>query len=273
MATEQVAEVAADHIEDVAEHIEDVAEVTRRISGREINFSLLGLGVGLLAGHFLSGKYWRKKYEEVYAAEIEGMREHYLQKLVAAEDKKDLDTIVKEQGYESTASAEDTTRTDYRAAGNADEQEEVQESSKEVQEEAEVTNVFTTNGDVVDTWDYNEETLARTPDKPYVIHVDEYKENATNYDQLTYTWWETDEIMTADHDEVVDEVDRIVGMDNLKLFGHGSGQKDVVYIRNDQMSMDIEILRSDANYGEVVHGLEIKHSERMRSRPRRYDDD
>ena len=262
MATENVAEVAA-------EQLEEVAEATRELTGRDINFALLGLGIGLIAGHFIARPYWKKKYEDISKAEVEAMREHYQQKLMALEDKPKLEEIINERGYTNqspvapapVAQAEPETETDA-------------EDSEDVEVVDGVQNVFTTSGEIVDSWDHQKELHARTPERPYVIHIDEYKENETNYNQVTYTWWENDEIMSAANDEVVDEVDRIVGLDNLKLFGHGSGQTNVVYVRNDKLNLDIEILRSDSDYAEVVHGLEVRHSEVMRRRPRqRFDDD
>lgn len=272
MATEQVAEVVADHIEEVAEQIDEAAEVTRRLTGREINFAILGLGIGLVAGHYISKPYWKKKYEELANTEISEMREHYHQKIAVLEQKPKLEEIVREQGY---------TQTEEEAINDANrrfpaEEEISEEESKGINVVSEnagpVSNIFTTTGEVVDRWNYDKELAQRTEDRPYVIHIEEFKEAAKDYDQVTYTWWENDSIMTAADDEVVEEVDRIVGEENLKLFGHGSEQQHVVYVRNDKLGMDIEILRSQDGYGEVVHGLDLRHSEPMRRR-RRFDDD
>lgn len=275
MATEQLVEQAAEGLEEVAERIEDVAEVTRRLTRREVGFFLGGFGVGFALGWVTSAKRLKTKYEREFEEEVAGMRQHYRQKLTALNEKKKVEDLVDELGYKGPTQ-EDTTRTDYRSTGDDNQQEEVQASSESVQEEAAIENVFNPRtGETIDVWNYDEELRSRTQTKPYVIHADEFRENETNYDQVTYTWWEGNNILTAVNDEIVDEVDRIVGLENLEKFGHGSGQQHVVYVRNDSLSMDIEILRSESDYAEVVHGLNIEHSDessRRRRRPK-FDDD
>lgn len=274
MATEEI----ANQIEDVGEQIEEVAEITRNITSRQIGFFVTGAVVGVAVGCLVSSRYFKTKYEKLVDEEVEQMRQHYHDKVVALQDKPKAEELVEELGYTPTASQENTTRTDYRRPDEAQQQEEVPAYDKTTPEkEPEVENVFVAaTGEKFDEWDYDKELRGRTPDKPYVIHVDEFNENETNYEQVTYTYWESNDILSiASTDEIIEEVDRIVGLDNLKLFGHGSTQTHAVYVRNDKLNMDIEILRSESDYAEVVHGVDLTHSEedhRMR-RKHRFDDE
>jgi hypothetical protein len=102
-----------------------------------------------------------------------------------------------------------------------------------------------------------------------VIHREE-RDEADAYDSVTFTYYEADDVICNERDEVIPEGDRerIFGEANLEKFGHGSGDATTVYIRNDQLEMDIEVIRSPNSYAEEVHGFEpeIKHSHRRRER-------
>jgi hypothetical protein len=77
-------------------------------------------------------------------------------------------------------------------------------------------------------------------------------------------------------DEVIDEQDELIGLANLSRFGHGSGDPNIVYVRNEEKKLDIEIVHSDRKYAVEVHGFaddEIRHSSMKRRSPRRSDDD
>lgn len=126
-------------------------------------------------------------------------------------------------------------------------------------------NVFTPANDPRD-WDYKAEVAAReaTPDKPYVISREEFDEDTTN-DQDSYTYYEGDDVLVDSRDQVVEHVDRYVGDDNLTRFGHGSDDINIVFVRNDDLEQDFEIIRHPGHHAVEVLGLEppektIKHS-------------
>lgn len=102
--------------------------------------------------------------------------------------------------------------------------------------------------------DFSEEVSARNPEEPYIIAVTEYLSNDSNYSQETVTWYEGDGALIDDRDEPVDDPDGTVGLGNLR-FGHRSNDENVVYIRNDRLLIDFEVLRHDGKYAIVVLGL------------------
>lgn len=133
-------------------------------------------------------------------------------------------------------------------------------------------NVFTPSNDPRD-WDYKQEVAAReaAPDKPYVISREEFDEDTAN-DQDSYTYYEGDDVLVDSRDQVVENVDKYVGDDNLTRFGHGSEDVNVVLVRNDDLEQDFEIIRHPGHYAKEVLGLEpeektLRHS---RSRGRRH---
>jgi hypothetical protein len=276
--------------EEATEAVTEVVEEVAGGNGLGMFFGGLVVGVagGGVLGYIFAQRRLETKYQDLAQEEIEEMREHYHQKSVALEaeaGKKDLGEIVKERGYvpeEPEESAEPPmavtppTAVVERAEETADEEAEPEPSEEEVDEAPEpvTRNVFRDREDLPE-WDEHKERARRSPMKPYVIHREE-RDTQEAYDGVTYTYYEQDDVVCDERDDVIPEEDRerIFGEANLERFGHGSGDPTVVYIRNDKLEMDIEIVRSPNSYAEEVHGFvpEIKHSDRRR-RGRTMDDD
>lgn len=104
-------------------------------------------------------------------------------------------------------------------------------------------------------WDYREEQENRTPDAPYVIHRDEFFNEETGYRQTTLTWYDGDKILADEQDVPIYGPEKIVG--SLR-FGHGSGDADVVYIRNEKMSAEYEITRHTGSFQTEVMGIQAE---------------
>jgi len=117
-----------------------------------------------------------------------------------------------------------------------------------------VNNVFTNDGD---EWDYKTELEKRDKADPYVIHVDEFVADEMGWDsQSTLTWYEKDQILTDSHDKPVYNHAELVG--ELR-FGHGSNDANVVYIRNERLQCEYEVLRDEGSYEEIVLGEQMEH--------------
>lgn len=292
-AAEVATEVVAETAEAVADQAEHFAEAARNVNALKVQFGLLGVIIGATTASLIAYKVAyakaETKFSEIADTEIAEMREHYREKAVAAEaqaSKEDLDDIVRERGY--TAPEEASATPPMAIAPPARVVEEVKEDILEKQPEEttvikdpEVRNVFKEHADdaPVVEWDQQTELRRRSPDIPYVIHYDERHE-FENYEEVTLTYFEADDVLCRDQDEVIDPADRerLVGERNLERFGHGSNDHNVVYIRNDKVEMIFEIVRSPRSYAEEVHGLSHdsgygRNVERMRARERRRPED
>jgi hypothetical protein len=302
-APEVATELVADVAEEVAEVATNVAEVSRGLAGRDLGLVFGGFVVGAGVGggaayYFLKGKL-QTKYSMLAAEEISTMRQHYADKVVALEaqvGKKDLGELVREHGYRDDEDEEETpVRSSSppmavsppaavtEAAEAAAQDDGIEEPPQDgnmvdgdpVTDEPATRNIFRDQPKVEHEWDWAAEKAQRSPLRPYVIHREEREEQQA-YDSVTYTYYEQDDVLCNERDEIIDETDRekIVGETNLERFGHGSDDPYIVYVRNNQLSMDIEVVRSPNSYAEEVHGLEptIQHSDRRRDR-RPFDDD
>lgn len=110
-----------------------------------------------------------------------------------------------------------------------------------------------------DVWDWEEEGDLRTnlqfEGAPYILHVDEFMAKETPYAQTTLTYYEGDEILVDDKSVPVYNISEVIG-DNLR-FGHGSNDRNMLYIRNDHLRMEFEVIRDRGYYQQEVLGIDI----------------
>lgn len=134
-------------------------------------------------------------------------------------------------------------------------------------------NVFAGKEPVEDEgeWDYEMELRIRAenPDVPYILHHDEYFENETEYEQSTLTYYVGDDTLVDEASMPVGDDASVVGNNALTAFGHGSKDKNVVYVRNEALEMDFEIVKDERKFSVHVLGFDdddegtsLTHSQR-----------
>lgn len=231
---------------------------TGTLTNRDAAFLAGGIAVGALIGGFAVKQYLEPKYRRLAEEEISDIRDYYNAKAIVLSEKPKLEALVKELGYDPGVNGGPTPE-DVDAA-------EVERNVFEQRDYA---------AENAETWDYDRERANRSSEAPYILHIDEFTENETQYEQQTYTYYEGDDVLSDENDQVVNDRDSIVGEVNLGMFGtgHGSGNEHVLYVRNDRLAIDFELVRSEGKYAEEVHGF-IEHSdyEPRRRRPR-FDDE
>lgn len=280
-AVESTAEFVGEVAEEVGDQAYSVADASRNLAGRSFGLAFGGLVIGGAIGGGLGFYFTRRlletKYKQIAEEEIDEMREHYRAKTTALEntkDKGDLETLVREKGYSMDAEppmAVTPPASVVEAAEEPDVEPKVDNIFERQPPSAEELGTPLSHGD---DWDYEKEKRNRSPVKPYVIHVDE-RHDFPDYDEVTFTYYDDDDVLCNERDEVLDrsERDTLIGEPNLNKFGHGSGDPSIVYIRNDKLELQVEVVLSPNAYAHEVHGLQ--HSESLsqqRRRPRRYDD-
>ena len=86
-------------------------------------------------------------------------------------------------------------------------------------------------------------------DRPYVIPPGEFGE-LHGYQERSLIYFK-DKVLTDDDYELVEDVDDIVGLDSLNHFGEY--EDDSVFVRNDRLETDYEILLDSRNYSDAVN--------------------
>lgn len=260
--TENATEAVAEAADEVAEQATEFAEATRELDNARLAFLAGGIVVGGAIGAFIGYRVARKrletKFEKIAEDEIDQMRDHFRARLVAKEEKPDLEGLKRE--------------TRRYAADDAEADEPVGEVSPEelrapVEDESETSNIFEERKPD-DEWDQEHEENSRQPGVPYVIHKDEVGEKEDDgYTEMTLTYYAGDDVLADERDKPIDDQDKVVGVGNMDKFGHGSQDAEIVFIRNEELALDIEVCRSEMAFAEAVHGFKHSEPERRRSRP------
>lgn len=83
---------------------------------------------------------------------------------------------------------------------------------------------------------------------PYTVSPEEFGKDET-YETVELVYY-ADNILADDMDEMVEDVDSTVGFDSLNSFGEF--EDDSVFVKNDQMKVYFEILRSEQKYMDMI---------------------
>lgn len=93
-----------------------------------------------------------------------------------------------------------------------------------------------------------EEKDVPMPNKPYIISPEEFGESG-NYTQISLTYY-SDGVLADDEDEIIEDIDDTVGEDFANHFG--DYEDDSVFVRNDRLRCDYEILKDNRSYHDVA---------------------
>lgn len=178
--------------------------------------NVLMFAVGAAVGVVASRQFFKTKYERIADEEIASVKERYSQR---AESEENLEKL--ENGLRKTID-------------NMQKQIDAYEQGRIV------TQAGYTNYAHVET--------VADADRPYIIDAEEYDEleDYTAEELLYYS----DGVLADYYGNVVDDVDDMVGLDNLKRIGQ-EDEDDSIHIRNDARECDYEILLDLRPYSEV----------------------
>lgn len=92
--------------------------------------------------------------------------------------------------------------------------------------------------------------------EPRAITPEEFEENEDEYEQVTVYYFK-DGVVADMSDTPIEDVDGLIGLDNLKRIGEW--EDDVIHVRNDVLQRDYEVLRDYGNFSSLViskHGVD-----------------
>lgn len=186
---------------------------------KTINFMMFVLGVAV--GSVVTWRYVEKKYEQIAQDEIDSVKEVF-----------------------SKREAEFTENTEARIkADNAKEKPSVIEYAARLSEHG-----YTNYSDLIDEKPEEVKEEPMSVDKPYVIAPEEFGD-LDDYETISLTYY-ADQILADDNDVIVDDVEDVVGFDSLNSFGEY--EDDSVFVRNDRLKCDYEILLDQRKYSSVI---------------------
>lgn len=94
--------------------------------------------------------------------------------------------------------------------------------------------------------------------KPYLISAEEYLDDESTdskYSKITITYWETDDTLCDEREAIIPDIEGTVGAINLHRFDENGETSDVIYVRNERLKADYEVVREKASYSVVILGM------------------
>ena len=82
--------------------------------------------------------------------------------------------------------------------------------------------------------------------RPYVIMPDQFVNEHTEFDKTTLMYYSDDVLVEEMTREIITDIDSAIGTESLNHFGEF--EDDVVYVRNEKISTDYEIIYNDVPF-------------------------
>ena len=185
--------------------------------------NLFIFAVGAAAGAVATWKLLNDKYEKLYHEEVEAYKEYHKEKSDKAttEPKAEPETEVKKEEHIHKVDQDpimNKLRDTIERAGYTD------YSTTKVKNESEEKDI-----------------------RPYVIRPEELGDQI-GYDVIELTYYADG--VVAEEDDVMDDVDEVIGIDSLGHFGQF--EEDAVCVRNDRLKCDYQILLDERKYSDVI---------------------
>lgn len=140
----------------------------------------------------------------------------------------------------------------------------VEEFEEDDEEDAVTVNIFESEGS--SSVGQNK----RGSGRPYIISFQEFDAGEFEYMQNTLTYFDGDGVLVDERENPINHMNKIIGESNLD-FGNASEDKNVVYIRNDEMEVDFEVCRSPGKFTEEVLGMPDRVAKTKVKKFRTYD--
>lgn len=108
--------------------------------------------------------------------------------------------------------------------------------------------------------------------EPYIISEDDYWDpnQYPEFAQENLVYYAKDDVLTTERDEVITDVEDIIGPDALTSFGSMCLDKDTVFVRNIRLGMEYEITRDEGSYQEIVLGYSDEEEEQAYQKAKKY---
>ena len=201
---------------------------------------------GLVIGSVVTYVIVKDKFEKIAQEEIDSVKEVFGRRVEKEADKK-VEKIAKKEveKIRKEYNKYDNLTKNYTSYSKNETEENNDEEDEEVCENDEYEVFCENNEDIVEL---DEIERASDYDKPYIIEPQEF--GALDGYSLITLYHYSDNVLADDCDELVEDLDDVVGEDYASHFGEY--EDDCVYVRNDRLKADYEICRDLRKYSDVV---------------------
>ena len=187
---------------------------------------------GAIIGSVVTWKLVKTKYERIAQEEIDSVKEAFSRRTEIETDTENVDNTESEE----TIERKEEKPVDKGYNPSPEEMEKYEKILKEYKPREGDENMSSVHID--DSQDFN---------KPYVISPEEFDENE-DYETVSLTYY-ADGVLTDEFGNVIEDVEGMIGKESLTHFGEY--EEDSVFVRNDSLKTDYEILRDTYNYSDT----------------------
>ncbi|MDO4292094.1 MAG: hypothetical protein Q4C65_02575 [Eubacteriales bacterium] len=178
--------------------------------------SINGFGLfvlGICAGAIITRGFLKAEYAQKTKEEIESIRDFYNEKIT-------LQNKVEEKSENPTEKKVEAYKDMVEHLGYRQYSHEHVHTSEKVQE-----------------------------DRPYLIAAEDFGTLA-GYEAISLIYY-SDHVLTDEMNEFVEDVDDVIGFESLNHFD--DYEEDAVFVRNDRLKADYEILKDNRPYSEAIN--------------------
>lgn len=213
-----------------------------------MNKALLGFAFGITVGALVATAIVEEKYRKIAEEEIEAMKNYYKNK------EKNFEELQIKHNQDKMFDAPVTDadiKFDFPKIPEDQYKKIVEDMGYTNEEMEELLHDPSVSVEQTEDGDYEIYIGPEERNEPYTISPEEFDE-IPEYDCECLTYY-SDCVLTNEDDEVIKEPYSIIG-DALNHFGEY--EDDSVFVRNDSMKCDYEIIKYDKPFGEI-YGSEI----------------
>lgn len=212
-----------------------------KLNSKIINVLMFTAGAAI--GSAVTWKVVKTKYERIAQDEIDSVKEAFAEYFID-KDNETADEVAEDEDEERPrGTARQINWEDYEDLDEEDieEEDEYQANEADRAEYARITSYYT-----------NEEGGAEDMDKhigraPYVIDPDEFA-SLDNWKTVSLTYY-ADDILEDEKYRIINNRDELIGPKALTTFGEY--EEDSVFVRNELLKTDYEILKDYRTYDEA----------------------
>jgi len=178
---------------------------------------MVGFGLGAVAAKMAL----KREYEELVQEEVESLRETAARRKGLRDEKEEVVDVKK--------TAKEIHKKLAKRYGGSD---------REQQELSEIEQNYGNHP---------------TDGTPYAISLEEFSEEMDHFEKSTIYYYDEDDTLADEQEEMIQDVLAIIGpsvLDHLQ-----QAKSDVVYVRNEKMQIDYEIIVLDKSYAQTVSGI------------------
>lgn len=241
-----------------------------------------GILIGSGVTYLVVNKRLEQKYSDIAQAEIEAGREHYkmmrkefpyddpqvvldepvIFNELATGETEIVERMIQDEGY---SEPEDKKISDIlKRAKEHMEQAVSVEVPMQASKVLTLDDVISSPSDIPETisvFDLKEpspEDLGKEINRsfPYIIDIDEWALTEQQYAKNTLTYYEGSKTLADEKESILPNMKYLIGEDAVKHFGHDSDNPQTVFVRNDKLKADFEVILDVRTYNEAVFGID-----------------